>query len=199
MSTTRLLVLGVVAGYGTAHGYLVHQELTSWGAEEWAHVKWGSIYHALRQLAKEGKLESLPADDGSGRVDYRLTPAGQEAFESLVRTALSDAGRHADFLAAGLAFLAALPRAEVIGLLERRLAALEKDRDVIAPYVDTFDDWTLPGTEHVPELFGLWHHNATAAIAWTGGLIERVRAGAYTFADEEPLAGRPSPFRQSIG
>jgi DNA-binding PadR family transcriptional regulator len=122
MSTTRLLVLGVVAGHGTAHGYVVHNELTSWGADEWANVKWGSIYHALRQLAKEGKLEALPADDGSGRVDYRLTPAGQEAFESLLRTALSDAGPHADFLAAGLPFLATLPRAEVIELLERRLA-----------------------------------------------------------------------------
>lgn len=43
MSTTRLLVLGVVAGHGTTHGYTVHSELVSWGADGWANVKWGSI------------------------------------------------------------------------------------------------------------------------------------------------------------
>ena len=197
MSTTRLLVLGVVSGYGTAHGYLVHNELVSWGADEWANVKWGSIYHALRQLAKEGKLEALPAEDGSGRIDYRLTPSGEEAFRALLRTALSDAGPHADLLAAGLAFLAVLPRAEAIALLEQRLAALEAAREVIAPYVGSFDDWKKPGTEHVPELFGLWHHNADIAAIWTAGLIERLRAGAYTFADDEPLASRDgTPFRE---
>jgi DNA-binding PadR family transcriptional regulator len=200
MSTTRLLVLGVVSGYGTAHGYLVHNELVSWGADEWANVKWGSIYHALRQLTKEGKLEAMPAEDGSGRVDYRLTPSGEETFHALLRTALSDAGPHADLLAAGLAFLAALPRTEAIELLERRLAALKEERDVIAPYVGSFDDWTEPGTEHVPELFGLWHHSADAAATWTAGLIERLRAGAYTFADEEPLVNRGNvPFREQRG
>lgn len=197
MSTTRLLVLGVVSGYGTAHGYLVHNELVSWGADEWANVKWGSIYHALRQLTKEGKLEAIPADDGSGRVDYRLTKAGEETFLALVRAALSDAGPHADLLAAGLAFLTTLPRAEAIELLEQRLVALTGERDAIAPYVGSFDDWTEPGSEHVPELFGLWHHNAVTAATWTQGLIERLRAGAYTFADEEPLASREHPFRSS--
>jgi hypothetical protein len=35
------------------------------------------------------------------------------------------------------------------------------------------------------------------AAAWTQGLIERLRAGAYTFADEEPLASREHPFHAS--
>lgn len=201
MSTTRLLVLGVVSGYGTAHGYLVHNELMSWGADDWANVKWGSIYHALRQLAKEGKLDAVPADDGSGRVDYRVTSSGHEAFLALLRSALSDAGPHADLLAAGLAFLSALPRAEAIELLERRLAALREDREAITPYLGSFDEWTEPGTEHVPELFGLWHHHAEAAAAWTAGLIERLRAGAYTFADEEPLTSghQQPPFHHASG
>lgn len=184
MSTTRLLVLGVVSGLGTAHGYAVHNELRSWGAHEWANVKWGSIYHALRQLAKEGKLEAMPADDGSGRVDYRITEEGERAFHDLIRKALSDAGPHADLLAAGLAFLTALPRAEAIGLLEQRLAALEKARDTMAPLVGSFDDWKEPGTEHVPELFGLWYENAVHAAEWTAGLIRRLKAGAYTMADD---------------
>jgi DNA-binding PadR family transcriptional regulator len=111
VSTTRLLVLGVVAGWGTAHGYAIHNELVSWGADDWAKVRWGSIYHALKQLEREGKLSAAPAPDGSGRIDYSLTGEGREAFLDLVRGALADAGAHADRLAAGLAFLAVLPRA----------------------------------------------------------------------------------------
>ncbi|NUT10617.1 MAG: PadR family transcriptional regulator, partial [Nonomuraea sp.] len=54
MSATRLLVLGVVRLHGRAHGYLVGSELESWEAGQWAGLRSGSIYHALRQLAKEG-------------------------------------------------------------------------------------------------------------------------------------------------
>jgi len=184
MSTTRLLVLGVVAGQGTTHGYAVHAELMSWGADSWAKVQWGSIYHALRQLAKEGLLDAVPAPDHPSRTDYRITPAGTAAFADLVRGALADAGPHADLFAAGLAFLAVLPRAEAIALLERRLAALEGTRAAIAPVVGSHQDWTEPGTEHVPELFGLWHDGADQAARWTAGLIGRLEAGAYSFADE---------------
>lgn len=184
VSTTRLLVLGVVAGQGTTHGYAVHAELLSWGADTWAHVRWGSIYHALRQLAKEGLLDAAPAPDHPSRTGYRITPSGQQAFADLVRGALADAGPHADLFAAGLAFLAALPRAEAAALLRRRLAALEGARVAIAPVVAAPGDWSGKGTEHVPELFGLWHDSADAAARWTAGLVERIEAGAYSFAGE---------------
>ncbi|GLU48403.1 PadR family transcriptional regulator [Nocardiopsis ansamitocini] len=184
MSTTRLLVLGLVVGHGTTHGYAIHHELVLWDADKWANVKWGSIYHALRQLTKEGKLASV--EDPSGRVDYRITDEGHEAFMLLLRGALSDGGAHADLLSAGLAFLTALPRAEAIALLERRRAALEEERERTATIVGAGPDraWKTPGTEHVPEMFALWHGNADHALQWTSGLIERLRGGAYTMADD---------------
>ena len=52
VSATRLLVLGVVRGSGHMHGYRVGADLLSWGAGEWANVKWGSIYRALRAPRK---------------------------------------------------------------------------------------------------------------------------------------------------
>jgi DNA-binding PadR family transcriptional regulator len=66
MSATRLLVLGIVRGYGRAHGYRVGNDLVSWGADEWANVKWGSIYHALRALTQSGFL--LGQNDIPGRT-----------------------------------------------------------------------------------------------------------------------------------
>ena len=177
-------MLGVVAGRGTTHGYAVHAELVSWGADDWAKVKWGSIYHALRQLAKDGLLAEVPGE--GGRTDYRITAAGRDALRDLVRGALSDAGAHADLLAAGLAFLATVPRAEAVGLLRRRLAGLRAREEAMAALVAHPGDWPQPGTEHVPELFGLWHTSAADAARWTAGLVERIEAGAYTFADELP-------------
>ncbi|SDH96575.1 DNA-binding transcriptional regulator, PadR family [Sinosporangium album] len=187
MSTTRLLVLGLAYGRETTHGYAIHQELVSWGADRWAHVKWGSIYHALRQLKKEGKLESSVGEgggEGRCRTDYSITPAGRAAFLELLRGALSDAGAHADLLSAGLAFLTFLSRAEAVDLLERRCEALRRELQEITPYVGFADSWEDPGAEHIPEMLDLWYGNAEHALRWTAGLIERLRGGAYTMADD---------------
>ena len=61
-STTRLLVLGVVRLFQPVHGYEVRRELLSWRAQEWASVKPGSIYNALKTLTREGYLEVVGTD-----------------------------------------------------------------------------------------------------------------------------------------
>ena len=57
MSTTRLLVLGAVRIFQPAHGYLVRRELVTWHVDDWANLNPGSIYNALRTLARDGLLE----------------------------------------------------------------------------------------------------------------------------------------------
>ena len=53
MSSTRLLVLGVVRIFQPVHGYDVRRELLSWRVDQWANVAPGSIYNALKTLTKE--------------------------------------------------------------------------------------------------------------------------------------------------
>lgn len=178
MSATRLLVLGVVRGYGSAHGYLVGTDLVAWGAEEWANVKWGSIYHALKQLAKEGCLsESIvpPA-----RTDYALTDKGEVEYLRLLRDALRLPDVRPDMLGAGLALLPSLTREEAIGLLKQRLEVLEGRRDSAR---ELRESWVRP--PHVKELYGLWEHTAAGDVAWTLGLIDRLESGEY------PMMGEP--------
>ena len=122
VSATRLLVLGVVRGYGRVHGYRVGADLLSWGAGEWANVKWGSIYHALRQATRAGLLREH--DDVPGRTDYELTERGEAEFRRLLRDALRQPQPRPDLLGAALALLPALPRAEALALLQERLADL---------------------------------------------------------------------------
>jgi DNA-binding PadR family transcriptional regulator len=187
MSATRLMVLGVVRIHGTAHGYLVQHDLLAWGANEWANIKWGSLYHALKQMTKQGLLTSHDVNDGSWRVDYTITPRGDAEFLRLLRAALAQPEHRPDALAAALGFFTALPRAEVVELLRRRVAALEEERDEKAK--QSREAATQPGqVGHISELFGLWVHAADGGITWTSGLIARLEAGDYVMADDDPRA-----------
>jgi DNA-binding PadR family transcriptional regulator len=188
MSATRLLVLGVVRGYGRAHGYLIGNDLLSWGADRWANVKWGSIYHALKQLTKSGFLHeewTVP-----GRTDYELTDLGEQEFQKLLRAALSKPEPKPDMLGAGLALLPALPREDAIKLLEKRLAALLAERDDASVQLRKSPD----RPPHVWELFSLWEHTAESSIEWTQGLIDRLAEGAYPMAGEPDSPGKPGSW-----
>ncbi|WUI02313.1 PadR family transcriptional regulator [Spirillospora sp. NBC_00431] len=183
MSATRLLVLGGVRRFGRAHGYEVRRELISWGSDEWAHVNPGSIYHALRQLAKEGMLRAHDveeSDAGPPHTDYELTDAGRAEFLRLLRCALATVDvRHPEMLTAGLGFLTELPRAEAVRLLRERLDGLAGWRSSVAPHLDAQDP-----DDHLRELPGWWLHSADSAADWTRRLIGRLESGAYVMADD---------------
>ena len=187
MSATRLLVLGIVRGYGRAHGYRIGNDLLSWGADEWANVKWGSIYHALRSLTDGGFL--LDHNDIPGRTEYELTERGEAEYMKLLREALRRPQPRPDFLGAALAMLPSLPREEAISLLKQRLEALEAQRDKARAQIDA-----LVEPPHVRELFGLWEHQAAGGAEWTRGLIERLEAGAYPMAGEPRSPGKPGSW-----
>lgn len=186
MSATRLLVLGAVRLSGRTHGYRIGRELMTWGAEKWANVKWGSIYHALRQLTKEGRLRSFTAegDEVVERTSYELTEEGETEFLRLLRQALRSSDKGHDVLGAGVTFLPCLPRAEAIALLGERLDARRNTRAELSGYQNLNEDWGKP--EHVHELYGLWLATLDGDIAWMESLIARLRAGTYVMADDGP-------------
>ncbi|GAA2416745.1 PadR family transcriptional regulator [Actinomadura vinacea] len=200
MSATRLLVLGGVRGFGRAHGYEVRRELLSWGSDEWANVNPGSIYHALKQLAKEGLLrvyEVAEGDAGPPRTDYEITEPGEAEFFRLLRAAIVEVNvPRPELLSAALGFLTELPRDEAIALFERRLEGLAEWRASVVPHLEAGESagGERPGFDHLQELLGWWVHSADTAAAWTRGLVERLRDGAYVMAGEaEPPRPAPAP------
>lgn len=182
----RLLILGAVRQLGRAHGYRIRTELESWGATDWSIVKPGSIYAGLKQLAKEGLLEAhgSGASEAGGppRADYSLTPAGEQAFFELLRSALRSHTQTTGVLMAGIGFVTALPRAEAITLLEERAAAFAEWEQGVADY------WTpdAPSAEWgaIGEVLRLWSDTSSWNRTWTLGLIERLRAGELIMADD---------------
>jgi DNA-binding PadR family transcriptional regulator len=177
------LVLGVVRGYGRAHGYLIGNDLMSWGADVWANVKWGSIYHALKQGVKAGFLhEDWPVP---GRTEYELTEKGEFEFRRLLADALRRPEPRPDMLAAGLALLPALSRSQAVSLLEIRLSAVETVRKEAD---ERLANWREP--PHVRELYRLRVANAAQDAAWTRGLIARLNAGEYAMEGEPGTLGK---------
>ncbi|MEU8758500.1 PadR family transcriptional regulator [Streptomyces sp. NPDC048659] len=192
MSAIRLLVLGAVKQHGRAHGYQVRNDLEYWGAHEWSHTKPGSIYHALKQMAKQGLLradESAPSTAGGPpRVEYEITEAGREEYLRLLRAAVSTYDQDMDVLSAGVGFIVDLPRAEALELLRARLRDLDTWRTSVTEYYTPEGGPEQLG--HIGEIMHLWVHSADAGRVWTLGLIDRIEAGAYVFAGEgEPFVG----------
>ncbi|MEU4711935.1 PadR family transcriptional regulator [Nocardia salmonicida] len=202
MSAIRLLVLGAVRQHGRAHGYQIRNDLEFWGAHEWTNAKPGSIYHALKQMTKQGLLvehEVAPSiAGGPPRVEYEINNNGTEEFFALLREALSSHEQKSDVLSAALGFMVYLPRSEAVALLAQRITALEQWRSAVTEYYTPEDG---PGQfGHIGEIMNMWVHSADGGAKWTRGLIERIGGGAYTFAGEgEPFVGvladdEPNPF-----
>ncbi|MCJ0873994.1 PadR family transcriptional regulator [Streptomyces sp. AP-93] len=202
MSAIRLLVLGAVRMHGRAHGYQVRNDLEFWGAHEWSNAKPGSIYHALKQMAKQGLLlahEVAPsAVGGPPRVEYEITDQGTAEYLTLLRQALTSYDQKMDMLSAGIGFIVDLPRAEAVALLKERISGLEQWRAGVTAYYTPEEGPEQLG--HIGEIMNMWVHSADSEAAWTRSLIGRIEGGAYTFAGEgEPFVGvladdEPNPF-----
>ncbi|MFJ1605736.1 PadR family transcriptional regulator [Streptomyces sp. NPDC088253] len=192
MSAIRLLVLGAVRQHGRAHGYQVRNDLEYWGAHEWSNAKPGSIYHALKQMAKQGLLhahEIAPSTAGGPpRTEYEITDKGTEEYFTLLRRSLTAYDQKPDVLSAALGFMVELGRAETLELLQDRVRAIEEWRKSVTGYYTPEDG---PGQlGHIGEIMNFWVHSADSGAQWTRGLIERIQGGAYTFAGEgEPFVG----------
>jgi DNA-binding PadR family transcriptional regulator len=200
LSATRLLVLGVVRMYGSAHGYQVRRELLTWSADKWANVAPGSIYHALKKMAQERLIEEATTEDepqGPDRTAYRLTTDGETEFQVLLAKYLaeSDDSAHASYrLAAAITFLTALPRARALTLLRHRLTQLEGQRSGARGLLDNGVDLGHP--VHVTELYRLWVTTMSAQHEWLSALVTRLADGEYLMADDEGAAFGAPPTKQ---
>ena len=177
-------MLGVVKLVGEAHGYVVRRELKSWSADAWANVQPGSIYHALKSLAKDGLLEPVgtaESDEGPARTTYKITAAGEHELQDLLAHALADASAGNDEVSAGVAMLNLVPRKQAVVLLKNRLAGLEGQLTPTRHGIDSMPDMGKPA--HVSELFRLWLVHLEGQVRWTRELIERLESGAYELKD----------------
>ncbi len=176
------------------HGYELRKELGAKLGPLWQ-VSWGSLYPALRRLAKAGALEKLGEPEArrrtrrsgrsartktgkggslsSGRRKnvYALTPIGEEMFTRLLQE--TPVAADAENFSLKLAFFRYLQPEMRLLLLERRRAYLTEKlaqfRMNLRNYQERMDAYAL----------SLQSHDMAATesdIAWIDELISRERA-----------------------
>jgi len=186
-STTRLLVLGVVRIFQPVHGYEVRRELVTWRAQEWASVKPGSIYNALKTLTRDGFLEVVGTDQVGGRPErttYQLTGAGEEEFRILLREEWWTVRPPVDPLMAAISLITFVTREEAIAALEHRTSQIHGMVKHMEFGIDAHDGTESP--YHVREMMRLMNARLLSEVAWAKQLVERLRNGEYHTADDPP-------------
>lgn len=191
MFATRLLVLGAIRIMQPVHGYDVRRELLTWRLEELASLKPGSIYGAIRTLEKDGLIAVHARESEHSRPErttYVLTGEGEKEFFLLLRQSWWNVTRAAEPLIPALCLMPFMPREELIGALQARVAQLQGQIGSMAFTRDSIEDGATGADgaipEHVREILDFVSARARAELEWARGLQRRLRKGAYTFSGE---------------
>ena len=187
---TRMLLLGAVAVFEPVNGYQIRRELLTWGVEDWANIKPGSIYNGLATLAQRGELVRHDLRDGSREVAvYELSDKGREEFQRLYEEAITAVRPTAPLaFQTALSMLPLVTRADALRLLKQRLANLDAEAE---GYAEKAED-----TEHVPPhvlaVMDYWERVGQVEREWLLRLLFRIEDGDLAFLGE-PMGWTPAP------
>ncbi|MFI6901072.1 PadR family transcriptional regulator [Nonomuraea sp. NPDC050394] len=118
MSSTRVLILGTLLD-GPLNGYQVRRQLEMMGADFWANVAYGSIYHGLSKMADEGLLDVVESGKG-GKTVYALSDDGRYQFFHLLMTFWNEIKPIVDPFQVAMTFMDRLGKPELLGALRGR-------------------------------------------------------------------------------
>ncbi|MGI8715211.1 MAG: PadR family transcriptional regulator [Solirubrobacteraceae bacterium] len=137
----NLLALAVLSYLTRApmHPYELGRTLREHGDQRSIKFNHGSLYMVVGQLAKAGFIvehETTREGQRPERTVYALTDAGRSELRDWLRELVEEPHHEYPHFVAALSLIAALPPAEVIGLLGARLARLAEQCSEIRAQVD---------------------------------------------------------------
>lgn len=173
MSSTRVLLLGVLLD-GPMHGYKIRQTLELWGAQHWANVKYGSIYHGLAKMAEEGLLAVVEGGTG-GQVRYEITEDGRREFQRLLAEYWWELKPVIDPFQVAVTFMNRMSQADLLAALRARrdllrAALLMNERALAAKSAHG-------APRHIEETIRLADGQVRIQLEWVESTIKRVEAG----------------------
>ena len=184
MWTSRLLILGLVRWLQPVHGYDVRRELMSWRADEWGGLKPGSIYHGLKKLAADDCLEVVATeqvDNRPARTTYRVTPKGEQEFQTLLRDKLWGFEHSRDPFYVAWSFMPVLSPREAAAMLRNRAAKLRDQLEQLQPLsqAQTEDptDYEAFIPPHVLASTELFRDTLELSRQWCERTADRIESG----------------------
>lgn len=180
---TRLLLLGTAILFEPANGYQLRRELLSWGVEDWANVKPGSIYTGLATLARQGHLDRHDlVDDGRNVAVYTSTKSGHELFDQLIEQAMTELQLHSTVAVSCAFSVAALVTRDTFARLVRK--RLDDIVEVLANRPDFDPDEGLFAPPLALQPYVFWQQYAHREVTWLAEIADRIDAGEFHFKGE---------------
>jgi DNA-binding PadR family transcriptional regulator len=167
------------------HPYEMQLLMRERGQDQVIKLKAGSLYNTIERLAAAGLIEPVETSREGRRPErtvYALTDAGRDELLLWLRDLVAKPVHEYPWFAAALAFLAALPPDDVLGLLEYRAMALEAEIAAQETMLQTME------RSGIPRLFGIESEYALAMrrveLAWIRQIVEDMRAGKLVWPPE---------------
>ncbi|WP_285772886.1 PadR family transcriptional regulator [Microtetraspora sp. NBRC 13810] len=173
MTSTRILILGVLLD-GPLHGYKVRRRLELWGADSWASVAYGSIYHGLAKMADEGLLEVVEGGRG-GKTVYAITDDGRAEFYHRLFRAWMDISPIVDPFQVAMTFMDRMPQAELLRAMQARSEQLRLTISMMERSLGGKQGFGAP--RHIDENLKLITGQLRAQLDWLDETIPKVKAG----------------------
>ena len=188
----RLLILGVLHR-GDFHPYEIKRRLQAAMVECYIDVDVGTLYYAVRQLAKNDLIEAVAEERvarGGVRTIYRITDKGRREFREGLHLQLDAEGPVSQTLYGALLFLHFANPEVAKDAIRRRIARLDELIAKLAPIRKELAPVTSTGGEHL-----LRHIEEQRKLdrAWLRTLVAEIEAkGIHDVADPAALAARRS-------
>lgn len=178
LSALAMAALGLLAER-PMHPYEMYQLLMHRHEDRVLKVRPGTLYHAVGRLAEAGLVEATgTVKDGNRpeRTNYAILPAGRERLNAALRQLLAEPVKEYPRFPQALSEAHNLPPGEVVGLLDRRLAALAEELAAMD------SDSTTAEARNIPRFFwievGYMQHQLRAEVAWLQELRAAINDGS---------------------
>lgn len=170
MSATRVLILGTLLDE-PKHGYQVRRQLETMGADFWANVAYGSIYHGLTKMADEGLLDIVEGGK-AGKTVYQLTDDGRFEFYRLLMTFWYEIKPIVDPFQVAMTFMDRLDKPSLLGALRGRIDQLKMAIAMTERALGSKQRYGAP--RHIDENLKLNIGMLHAQLAWCEEAVTKV-------------------------
>jgi DNA-binding PadR family transcriptional regulator len=193
----ELLILGVLHR-GKFHPYEIKRRLEKAMVECYTDVDTGTLYYAIRQLAKDGMIATVArerVERGGMRTVYGISAAGRRRFQDLLHAQFEAEGSVADTLYGAMLFLHLCDLPSVAELVAKKIArqteAIQKIalvRKALAPLLSTGGHHLIKHIDQQRRLDRRWLQGLHADII--AGRVRDVSTRAKRMLSNTPKAKR---------
>lgn len=172
----KLAILGLLME-GDSYPYEIVQEMKERQMHNYVKIQYGTFYYAIDQLRKDEYIEPVEVVSGGTRPDktiYRITEDGKALFHKLLLEQMDEEPKLSHPMFVALIFASYGDQKKIANILERKIAALEKQvikmRELYEEHVEIASRATL----HT-----LWvgYEHSLTELNWLKRLYQEAKAG----------------------